>query len=478
MTAEPTLAQSLAEYVAQAAGRIPEEVLARANDLLVDVVACAIGATVTTPGRRMAAHASTRAAAGPASAFGLARRIRAEDAAHLNGTLAHLLELDDGHRPSGNHLGCVVVPAALAMAEETGASSRRLLEAVVLGYDVMGRVGESVCLPRRGSPFQGTGTTGVFGAAAAAGHLLGLEADQLAHALGIAGTGAAGLREATATGPDCKPLQAGRAARVGIEAALLAGVGYEGPTTIFEGPNGFCAAMSSEPRFGLILDGLGERYAVLESGVKSYATCGMLFTVLDAVVDLRSRLGPAELAAAEIRVSIPSVLLEDRAFSRRRPATRGEAHHSVPFSVAAAVVDGTVTPAQMTDAKLSDDAIRSVEERVLLTSDPEVDALYSATRDDPFFFYPGAVDVVAAGATHRLLYATPRGYDPAQPATTADIARKFVALTDGLLADPGGVAERLLALQQGLDVRAAVDTAGICRTGEAADPEPAAVDIQ
>ena len=456
MTSSKALVSCLADYVTDdaLASRIPGPVLERARLAVLDIVGCMLAATTAEPARALAGHLGGQRASGRSCAVGVADDVGAQSAALCNSTLSHLLELDDGHRPSGNHLGCVVVPAALAVAQEVGASGAACLEAIVAGYDVMGRIGEAVALPRRGSHFHGTGTTGVFGAAAVASRLLGLTAEQAAHALAIAGTAAAGLRESTSAGPECKPLHAGRAARNGIESAQLALAGYHGPLTVLEGRDGFCAAMSQRPRPELICRDLGTNFAIQDCGFKLHATCGMLFTVLDTVLDLRASRGPHNLLDARIVVSIPSVLLDDPAFMRRRPASGGEAHHSVPYSVAAALVDGQVSPAQMTPGRLADPAIAAVESHVEIEADEAVDRLFAATVDDPFFFYPSAVRVEHAGTVERFAADSPRGYDPRQPLREAEVVRKFRGLTAGVLPpeDADSVIGHVLALDTAADV--------------------------
>jgi 2-methylcitrate dehydratase PrpD len=441
------IAVRLAEYVATASS-FPPEVVERARIAVLDTLGCMLGATQTGPGRLILGHVAGRSTEGASTVIGLHRARGATDAALANCTLAHMLELDDGHRPSDNHLGCVIVPTAIAVGEETGASAEACLEAIIVGYDVMGRVGESTCLPRKRNPFHGTGTTGVFGAAAVAARLHGLSADRAAHALAIAGTAAAGLRESAKTGPDCKPLHAGRASQQGIESAELAAIGYEGPLTIFEGRNGFCAATSSEPRPELISRDLGHRFAIQESGIKVHSTCGSLFTALDGVLDIRRLHGIDDPLPTGVRVSIPSWQLDDVAFSRRRPRTGAEAHFSIPFAVAAAIVDGEYSPRQLTPQKLKSPALAALEEIVELVPDNEVDAIFEQTKADPFYFSPAAVEIDHNGRTYRCVNRSPRGYDAdRRPLTTEEVVRKFRSTVAGVVDDDTAttIADRALA---------------------------------
>lgn len=440
------IALDLAEHVVTTTA-FPAEVLERARLGVLDILGCMAGAAMTTTGGRIISYVGARGGQGATTTLGLGGGIRSEDSVLANATLAHMLELDDGHRPSDNHLGCVVVPAALAVAEELGSSASECLEAIVVGYDAMGRVGEATLLPRRLSPFHGTGTTGVFGAAAVAARLMGLDRDQTAHAFAIAGTAAAGLRESTNTGPDCKPLHAGRAASNGVAAAFLAAGGYKGPLTIFEGNHGFCNAMCEEPRPELILAELGERFALIESGFKVHSTCGMLFNLLDGILEARDAHDLGESPPSLVRVGVPSWIVSDPAFSRRRPTSAGEARFSIPFAVAAALIDGEVSPRQMTDDKLRDPAFAEYEEIVEIVEDEEVEEIFQATRRDPFFFYPAAVEIERDGHVYRSVHRNPRGYDTGRPLTRDEVVRKFISSASGLLGEPAAVAlmDRALA---------------------------------
>jgi 2-methylcitrate dehydratase PrpD len=454
---EQPISVALGAYVSDPV-RPRADLLERARLHVLDTIGCMVGATVAPAGERLLELTRRRGCAGRTTVIGLGGGYRAEDAGLANGTLAHLLEFDDGHRPSDNHLGCVVVPAALVLAEETGADLGRLLEATIVGYDVMGRAGEATLLPRNETCFHGTGTTGVFGAAAVASVLLGLDAMQTAQSFAIAGTGAAGLRESLSNGPDCKPLHAGRAVQNGIGAAYLAQLGYTGPLPIFEGTHGFCNAMCNNPRPHLLLDGLGERFSILEAGFKVHATCGMLFNVLDGILDVRARYGLAANPPAEIRVGAPSWIVEDPPFTRRRPASGGEARFSIPFAVAAALVDGEVSMRQQTPEKLADPQIAELEERVRIDYDDEVELIYQRTKADSFFYYPASIEFELDGETKRSLYTNPRGYDPTIPLTPEEIVAKFHSTVDSVLGDDAATRIVDVVLEGPLDTSVATLT--------------------
>jgi len=452
MRSNQTISQQVAEYVTKmTVGDLPPEVIAKTKLCILDAIGCMVAGSQDRVSTIVAKHIKRQGANGTCTLFGHPGCVGPEAAALANGIAAHVLELDDGHRPSDNHLGCVVVPAALAMAQATEAPAAEFLLSASLGYDVMGRVGEAVLLPRQRLPFHGTATTGVFGSAAAAGRLLGLTSAQLVNALGVAGDGASGLGEYRGIGADCKPLHAGRAAQAGITAALLAAEGYQGPPRIFEGQHGFCNAFAGEPRPELICAELGQRFAVLESGFKVHASTGGTFTAIDAALWLRKEYRLQPHSIRRIKIALPRWARErpGAAEKFRHPKSVGESRQSILFVVAAAFHDGEVTHCQHTSAKLVDPGIAALEERIEFTTDREVEEIFNATRLDAQFFVPCALEVDCGERVYRRLERTPRGYNPDRSLSQAEVVGKFRSLAKGVLSEPQ--TDRLIDWALGLD---------------------------
>jgi 2-methylcitrate dehydratase PrpD len=219
---------------------------------------------------------------------GRARRADLLDAAFLGGTAAHGIELDDGYRHGSAHCGCVIVPAVLAVGYDKRVSGRALIEAMVAGYET------NICLARACAPelrqrgFHPTSAVGPFGAAMATARLRGLNKEQRANALGIAASSAAGLFAFVAGGGDIKRLHAGHASREGIQAALLAEQGTEGPPNVVEGRDGFMQAFA----FGRIdkarpikLPPEAE-YGITDCYIKPYACCRHIQPAVEAMFGL------------------------------------------------------------------------------------------------------------------------------------------------------------------------------------------------
>src|SRR5690242_7208289 len=209
---------------------------------------------------------------GPAEVIPSGARTSVLFAALINGAASHVAEQDDVHNGSVFHPAAVVFPAVVAAAQSEGASGRDVLVGAIAGYEVSIRIGEF--LGR--SPykiFHTTGTAGTVAAAAAVARLLGLDADQTQHAMGSAGTQAAGLWEFLRDAADSKQLHTAKAAVDGLLAAYLARDGVTGARRILEGKQGMAAGMSSDADPARLTDGLGTRWAILETSFKYHASC-------------------------------------------------------------------------------------------------------------------------------------------------------------------------------------------------------------
>jgi 2-methylcitrate dehydratase PrpD len=226
---------------------LSDEVRHYARRHLLDTVGVMIaGAGGTVAGQAEAMLAAVRPA-GSVPVPGRARRADLIDAAFLGGTAAHGIELDDGHTRGSAHPGCTVVPAALALGFTRNTDGKALMEAVIAGYETVTAIARACHPELRQRGFHPTGTVSVFGAAAASSRLLGLPAQAIASALGIAASGAAGLFAFVNGGADIKRLHAGHAAREGLQAALLAQQGVEGPPGVLEARDGFWQAFAFGP---------------------------------------------------------------------------------------------------------------------------------------------------------------------------------------------------------------------------------------
>ncbi len=305
---------------------------------------CAPGTTPRAPlpcSPPRAPSASPRAAR---ACSAIARAIPLLGAAFLNGALGHSLDFDDTHAASSLHPGATVIPAALAAGEMAGASGADVLAAVVAGYEVTIRI--ALALPAKAHydrGFHPTATCGAFGAAAAAARVFGLDAAGVADALGIALSQAAGSLQFLANGAWTKRFQVGWASLSGLAAATLAREGFKGASEALEGRHGFLRAYAPEPRPELALDGLGERYELMQTAVKPWPSCRYGHACIGAALDVRAEpdFDPARIEGAVLGLPRAGLLLVgEPAAKKSDPHNVVDGQFSGPFVVAAALLTG------------------------------------------------------------------------------------------------------------------------------------------
>ncbi|WP_241238332.1 MmgE/PrpD family protein [Nocardioides pantholopis] len=325
---------------------VPADVQAAALRHLLDGLGNAVAAA-----RSDAAAAAVTVATGlggPAEAtiLGATTRLSAPAAALANGTLVHALDFDDTHAGGLVHATAVVLPAALAVGEQVGADGRAVLDAAVVGYEVACRVAAAAPNGFHAGGLHATMVAGVFSSAAVAARLMGLDAATTTQALGIAGSQAGGLLAFLATGASTKQLHPGFASQAGILAARLAAAGATGPDTVFDGPHGVYDALATGPvDTGVILRGLGETWETTRIGIKPWPTCQLAHATMAAATAALDAAGAGvdEVEALHAQVhpdSASVVCAEGRDLTR--PVSPYAAKFSLPWSVAALLVDGHV----------------------------------------------------------------------------------------------------------------------------------------
>ncbi|MDP3824631.1 MAG: MmgE/PrpD family protein [Burkholderiales bacterium] len=357
---------------------IPQSVIRKAEDLLVDWFGSAIAGKGARPVEAIAAFAG---AVGPTLPAGegaselLVRRTFTSPyfAAMANAAASHVAEQDDVHNGSVFHPATVVFPPALAMSQARGASGRQLLAAAVAGYEVGIRVGEFLGRSHY-KVFHTTGTAGTLAAAAAAGNLLGLDAAQMLHAFGSAGTQSAGLWEFLRTGADSKQLHTAHAAAAGLMAACLARDGFTGAADILEGPQGMAAGMSTDADPSRIDDRLGERWATAETSFKFHASCRHTHPAADALLQVMEnhRLKPGDIERVITHVHQGAI---DVLGPVTRPATVHQSKFSMGTVLALAARFGRAGLQDFAD-HFQDEHTQLLRDRVSMELDAEVDAAY------------------------------------------------------------------------------------------------------
>jgi 2-methylcitrate dehydratase PrpD len=362
-----TISERLAAFVANTGdAAIPAAITAIAKRDVLDYVGVALLGVTTPIGRIVRAYLDDVGGAPQATVLGVDRKTARPTAAFANGTLGHALDFDNilynddarGGRTERyfvGHVSSPILPAALAVGEARHVSGRALLTAYVLGVEVTCRVAAGVQPSHEARGFHTTSTLGVFGAVAAAGKLLDLSPAALTHALGIAASTAAGLRENFGT--MTKPLHAGRTAEGGVLAALLAARGYTSTARCFEGRlGGFCKATADRYHLDRITVDLGARWGITGLDWKRYPSCTGTHNILDAAIAVAEThdLHPDAIASIALGVDQLPLLQLDRP----NPQTGLDAKFSHQFCLALGLLERHAGIADFSDAKVHDPAIR------------------------------------------------------------------------------------------------------------------------
>lgn len=327
---------------------IPDPVVRRAERLILDFIGNAARGGFeadSSPSIRALVARAGLGQDGACTVIGEARGYGPAAAALLNGAFGHSLDFDDTHAASSLHPSAPVVPAALAAAEMTGASGADFVAAVIGGYEVCCRLGLALDPTRHyARGFHPTATAGTFGAAAAAGRLLGLSPQAMASAFGVAGSQAAGSLQFLANGAWNKRYQVGAAAMNGLLAALLAEEGFRGSSEALEGENGFLKGYTDGADPAVAVDALGERYETMLIGLKPYPSCRYTHAALDGLLALRAehQLVPSDIERVEIGLHRNGIrLTADPLAEKRRVRSVVEGQFSMPFTAAVALDQGS-----------------------------------------------------------------------------------------------------------------------------------------
>ena len=315
-------------------------------------------------------------------------------AAFVNGVAAHVLELDDGHRGAQIHLGSVIFPTALAIAEAYDLTGREFLEGVTVGYEVGILLGKIANPNHRNKGFHTTGTVGTFAAGAVASKLLKLDESQILNALGLCGTQASGLLESDHGGSMGKVLHVGKAAYNGILSAFLARNGFTGSGTIFEGNEGFLKTMVVDEDYSMedfsfenALNNVG-KVRVRDIYFKKYPFCRHLHSSIDTALKLKASIGDEYGHIQNVAVKTYSVAAEHNNY---RPKNLEELKQSLPYAVAIALVVGEVSVDELnqlleygllenysTVDKVN--SIKNIVNSMIIISDDKLNELYPDKR--------------------------------------------------------------------------------------------------
>jgi 2-methylcitrate dehydratase PrpD len=354
---------------------LPPAVVQRAKDCICDTVGAIVYGAELPWSKMIIAQARRASAAGKSSILGAGGApVQPAAAALANGSMTHAFELDSLTKPdSGSHPGATVFTAALAVAQDRGLSGRDLVTAFVAGAESMIRIGHATKHTNEARGFHAPGTTGPFGAAVAAGRLMGFDAARMTNALGVAGSCAGGLLEFAHAGNGAmvKRLHMGRAAEGGVLAASLAADGFTGPTSVLEGEYGFLRVFCNDWDMADLTHGLGTDFFTLDIMLKRYACHITAHNPVEATLDLRNehRFTAADVAGIVIAGN------ERMAKTNNIPAPPDMmlAQYSIPFSVALSLYRDPIDPRSFDETAVRDPAILDMASRTKIVATPGQD---------------------------------------------------------------------------------------------------------
>lgn len=363
--------------------------------------------------------------AGSCSVIGDAQRYTPTAAALFNGNLGHALDFDDTHAPGSIHSGAPIIPAALAAAELCGAGGKAVIAGVVAGFETQIRL--SLALGpsdhyKRG--FHPTATCGVFGAAAAAGVVMGMDADGVESAFGLCGSQAAGSMQFLHDGAWNKPYHTGFAASNGLTAACMAREGFRGAGEAFEGASGFLRAYAPAPQPDRVTDGLGTTWETLGVAVKPYPSCRYGHAAMDAIIALRAANDIDWRDVQSVEIGLPRTgvnIIGEPESEKQRPANYVDGQFSMPFVAAVALRDGGMDWDSY-ERHLADQDTLALCRKIRTVSDPLAQAEYPANMS-------GVARINTGSGRFEKLVVEPKG-EPGNFVTQAELRAKF----DGLVA--------------------------------------------
>ena len=421
------MGKSLSQQIAEIGVRLkfedlPESVVANSKKFILDLIGNLLASKHVESSQIILETAKDLGGNPTSTVVGCNYKTSAQMAALVNGTLGHAFDMDDDHREGTQHSSVVVFPAVLALAERFGKSGKDLLTAFVYGSEITIRLGEAFLGQTYFQGFHPTGTCGVFGAAGGAAKVMGLDAQGITYALGLAGSQAAGLLEWKAQGSWSKRFQAGTPAMSGVLGALLASRGYTAPTTVWDGEDGFIRAYSYKDiwDYSKITDEFGKRWEMSDTSIKVHACCRFSAPLADCALDLYSRgIDPKQVDHILAKVNKYSIkVLTIPEETKADPKTVVDAQFSLPYAIAVGMVKGRETIAEYTNESIRDPEVLELARKVRWELDPEAEKVYPK-------YYPCTVIVTMKDGTQHTSHVDyPKG-DPENPVNWEETVEKF-----------------------------------------------------
>ena len=411
---------------------LPEEVVKRAKLLILDTVGIIIRARHDAESTKSLISAVNKLDLnnGYCQVFSDKSKYVPSAAALINGTLAHSLDFDDTHAEASLHSSAPILAAAFAAAQMKNCSGQELITACVLGYEIqirLGLAGGSSAHYKRG--FHPTATCGIFGAAAAAGYIVGLSKEQFISAFGIALSQSSGSMQFLNDGSWTKRSHVGQAAQNGLNAAILAGEGFKGPKEAFEGKWGYLNSFVSGGDLSKVLEGLGEKFETLNLGVKPYPSCRYSHAAIDGLLELKKEINfdvndleDVEVGLSETALNIIGYPIEEK----QNPENVVDGQFSMPFCAALVLRNGSFTWDDY-KSNLKNDDVLDLCKKVNVSPNKQAEECCPK-------YMSANVKIKVFGKVYEKFIKIPKG-DPENFMTDQEFEDKFDGLTNPYLSE-------------------------------------------
>ncbi len=423
-----TITTKLSEYFCKMTyDTMPENVREKAKENLIDNLGAAIPGVLEPDVAGVIKEFKKYDTQNDCVIWGTKERASMQVAAMLNGISGHAVEMDDFHPQGKCHLGTVVIPAIVPLGERLGISGKKLIEAVVAGYEsgIRIAIGAGTASHRlRG--WHATATCGAFGAAMGCAKVMDLDVKRTVWAMGLAGTQAGGLWAFMQDGAGNKKLHGGHPAMSGINSALLANGGMSGPSFILEADDGgFYKATSDAYNLDAVTEGLGENFVVMRVGRKPYACCRSMHLSIEGTLNLVAEHGlkPEEIEKIDVYTYEIGVI---QCGMFPKPQNVFEAKFSIPYGIAVALLDGAAGTKQFEESRINDPKIQDICSKISV----HVEDKY--TKEYPKNWGCEMRVRTKDGRELQTLVWNGKG-GPENPLNRDDLALKYASLCDGIL---------------------------------------------
>ncbi|MCZ6598938.1 MAG: MmgE/PrpD family protein [Planctomycetota bacterium] len=394
---------------------------------LLDSLGCALGGYLQHDVRIFLELLDETAGEGPATVIGSGRKADVLSASLANALMVRVMDYNDIYWQQDPSHPSDIIPGAIACAERAGLDGRELCVGIAVAYEFEMRLCEAAFPGIRERGWHHATLT-AFAAPLACGRMLGLNGEQIQHAIGIGGSrhatlGAVTAGKLTMMKNTVDPL----ATQGGVLAALLAEKGYSGPEHVLDGKEGLVHCLGPEWKLDVLTDGLGDSWRITRCGMKAFPTEALTHAPISAVLDIvrENELAAEDVESVHIRsLARAADILADP--SKYDPRNKETADHSLPYVIAAALADGQVTPLQFTDEKIMDPRIRAQLNKVHVVADPEIEAVF------PELQRVRVTITTTDGRSFERQLDFPKG-DSRNPLSDAEIEEKFDALAEPVL---------------------------------------------